>query len=129
MANFKRYLVEFDTGVDLHGMNYTKAAKKAVKNAISHCCLCGIQDLLGLEEPAAAIKVSVKLGCPAPDRIDTDEVLAQIPFGSVDIEVVSGGLTGKGLHVPSMGDGDSIVMVNALLTVWVDTDRIPAFNS
>lgn len=122
--NYKRYLVEFDTGVDLHGMDYTKAAKKAVKNAISHCCLCGIQDLLNLNDPSEAMKVSVKIGCPVPEAVDTAAVLEQIPFGSREIEVVSGGLSGKGLCVPSLGDGDSIVMVNALLTVWIDTDKI-----
>ena len=122
--NYKRYLVEFDTGVDLHGMDYTKAAKKAVKNAISHCCLCGIQDLLNLKDPSEAMKVSVKIGCPVPEEVDTAAVLEQIPFGSTKIEVVSGGLSGKGLCVPSLGNGDSIVMVNALLTVWIDTDKI-----
>ena len=35
----KRFLVEFGTGVDLHGGNVTKAAQKALRDAISHCCL------------------------------------------------------------------------------------------
>lgn len=124
MANYKRYLVEFDTGVDLHGMDYTKAAKKAVKNAISHCCLCGMEDLLNLQNPANAMKVSVRIGCPDPGAVRKDEILAQIPFGTTEIEVVPGGLSGKGLAVPALGDGDTIVMVNALLTVWVDTEKI-----
>ena len=32
----KRFLVEFGTGVDLHGGNVTKAAQKALRDAISH---------------------------------------------------------------------------------------------
>ena len=42
----KRFLVEFAMGTDLHGQNVTKAACKAVRNAISNCCLCGISDCL-----------------------------------------------------------------------------------
>ncbi|MCR4751203.1 MAG: Lin0512 family protein [Eubacterium sp.] len=121
--NYKRYLVEFDTGVDLHGRDYTKAAKKAVKNAISHCCLCGLHDLLHLENPADAMKVHIRIGCPEPDAIKKEEILAQIPFGQPEIEIVPGGLTGRGLCVPSLGEGDTIVMVNALLTVWIDMDK------
>ena len=124
MATYKRYLVEFDTGVDLHGMDYTKAAKKAVKNAISHCCLCSMQDLLNLENPADAMRVSIKIGCPDPAAVRKEEVLEQIPFGNPEIEVVHGGLAGKGLCVPTLGNGDTIVMVNALLTVWVDTEQV-----
>ena len=91
--NFKRYLVEFDTGVDLYGMDYTKAAEKAVKNAISHCCLCGLQDLLDLQTPADSMKVSVKIGSPDPEAVDQEAVLSQIPFGQTEIEVVPGGLS------------------------------------
>ena len=36
-----RYLIEFGQGVDLHGENATKAASKAILNAMSHCCMCG----------------------------------------------------------------------------------------
>ena len=46
----KRFLVEFAMGTDLHGQNVTKAACKAVRNAISNCCLCGISDCLGIED-------------------------------------------------------------------------------
>ena len=44
----KRFLVEFAMGTDLHGQNVTKAACKAVRNAISNCFLCGISDCLGV---------------------------------------------------------------------------------
>ena len=38
---WKRYLIEFGTGADLHGMDVMEAATRAVKNAVSHCCMSG----------------------------------------------------------------------------------------
>lgn len=122
---FKRYLVEFDTGADLHGMDVTKAAQKAVKGAISHCCMCGMEDLLNLKSPAQAIKVEVKIGSPFPEKVDVEAVKKALPaYSSIGIEVVPGGMTVQGLHVPALGDGDSIVLVNAAVTVFVDAEQI-----
>ncbi|MBQ1434455.1 MAG: Lin0512 family protein, partial [Clostridia bacterium] len=33
---WKRFIIEFGTGVDVHGIDVTKAAQKAVKDAVSH---------------------------------------------------------------------------------------------
>jgi len=117
---YKRYVVEFGMGADLHGGNLTKAAQKAVKDALSHCCLCGLQDILGLENPDAAMKVHVKIGCTAPEKVDKAEVMTMVPIGEAEIEVVQGGIHEKGLHVDRFGEGNLIEIVNAVLTVWVD---------
>lgn len=116
----KRFIVEFGTGVDLHGGDNTKAAKKAVKDAISHCCLCGLHDALGLDD-MSRLKVVIKVGVPSPEKLDVEELKVLIPFGTVEVEeVVVGGLSATGMHVDSMGEGDQIVIANAALTVWVD---------
>ena len=116
----KRYIVEIGTGVDLHGGDVTKAAQKAVKDAISRSCLCGLSDIMGLTSPDQ-IRIHLKIACPCPEKIDHDEVKKAVPFGSVDLEVVSGGLTERGLSVPRLGSGDTIVVVLAALTVYVKT--------
>lgn len=121
---YRRYLVEFGTGADLHGLDAAKAARRAVKNAMSHCCLCGIEDLLGIRDPGRAMKVQIRVGCPNPEQVAAEELAAMIPFGSPEVEVVPGGLCVRGLAVPSLGEGDSILLANAALTVWVDTDLI-----
>lgn len=36
----KKFIVEFGMGTDFHGQDVTKAAKKAVKDAVSRSCLC-----------------------------------------------------------------------------------------
>ena len=52
---WKRYLVEFGTGVDLHGMDVMEAARRAVRDAVSQCCMCGLVDLLGISDLEKAL--------------------------------------------------------------------------
>lgn len=113
----KRFVIEWGMGADIHGGDVTKAAQKAVKDAISHSCLCGLVEAYPLPDPNK-MQIEAKIGCPYPEKINKAEVRKGIPFGSVEIEVVQGGLTVKGLHLPSLGPGDKIVLVVAALTVY-----------
>jgi len=115
----KRYVVELGYGADLHGGNATKAAKRAVKDAVSRSCLCGLFEIAGMKDPGS-MHVQVKIGCPKPGEVDAKEVLEVIPFGSRELEVVEGGLVTQGLEVPELGSGDTIFVAVAALTVSVD---------
>jgi uncharacterized protein (TIGR02058 family) len=117
----KRFVVELGMGSDLHGGDVTKAAQKAIKDAVSHSCLCGLMDIVGLTDPNQ-MHVDVKLGCPDPERLDREAVLRAVPFGATSLEVVMGGLTVRGLSLPELGAGDTIVTVIAALTVYVELD-------
>ena len=79
----KRFLVEFAMGTDLHGQDVTKAACKAVRNAISNCCLCGISDCLGIDDLENHMHIHVKLGSTNPEGIDVEKVKAELPLGTV----------------------------------------------
>ena len=105
--------------MDLHGGDVTNAAQKAIKDAVSHSCLCGLFDIIGLTDPNQ-MHVEVKIACPYPERLNHQEVLKAVPFGSTKLEVVGGGLSVRGLHVPELGEGDTIVVAVAALTVYVD---------
>lgn len=117
----KRFIVELGYGADLHGGDVTKAAKRAVKDAISRNCLCGLFDILDIKNPDR-MHVAVKIGCPKPEEVDAAEVLKEIPFGSRVLEVISGGLSVKGLELPALGEGDTICVAIAALTAYVDRD-------
>ena len=117
----KRYIVEIGTGADLHGGDVTKAAQRAVKDAISRSCLCGLFDILGIDSPNR-MHVAIKLGCPHPEEIRKAEVLQMVPFGTKELEVVAGGLGVRGLNLPELGPGDTIVIAVAALTVYIDVD-------
>ena len=115
----KRYIVEIGMGADLHGKDVTKAAQRAIKDAVSRSCLCGLFDIAGIQHPSQ-MQIEVRIGCPNPEKLDLSEVQKAIPFGSVEIETVSGGLSVKGLHLPALGEGDDIMIAVAALTVYVD---------
>lgn len=119
----KRFIIEFGTGADFHGGDVTKAAQKAVKDAVSHSCLCGLVDIFGVKDPNE-MHIEVKVGCPYPERINRDEVSKAIPFGTVNLEVVPGGLATRGLSLPVLGEGDEIVIAVAALTVYIDTGKM-----
>ena len=65
---FKRYVVELGYGADLHGGDATKAATRAVKDAISRSCLCGLFEIMGMRDPNE-MHILVRIGCPKPDGI------------------------------------------------------------
>lgn len=120
----RRFINQIGIGSDQHGHNddCTNAAIKAVKNAISNNCLCGLSEICELREPKdlAKMKVHVKIGAPYPENIDEKKVLKAIPFGEKTIEVVKGGLIAQGIMIKELGDTlDKIIVCNAAVTVFV----------
>jgi len=126
---FKRYIIEIGTGVDLHGGDVTKAARKAVKDAISKSCLCGLSEILKIENLYERIKIDVLIATSKPEVIDVKKIIQDIPFGQVQVYVVNGGLAVKGIHVDSLGEGNVIEIVNAALTVFVDVNINNSFKN
>jgi uncharacterized protein (TIGR02058 family) len=109
-------------GVDQHGHNNdcTSAAIKAIKNAISNNCLCGLSEICELKEPKDLLRmvVHVKIGVPYPERLNEKKALKAIPFGKKSIEVVKGGLVAKGTMIEELGDtSDNIIVCNAAVSV------------
>ena len=122
MSNsIKKFIVEIGMGVDQHGHDNdcTDAAIKAIKNAISMNCLCGLSEICKLTNPNDMI-VHVVVSCPFPAKINTKKVLRALPFGSKSIEIVNGGMVAKGIMIPELGDtSDNIIVCNAAITVSV----------
>ena len=69
----KRVILEMGTGNDLHGGDYTKAAVRAVQDAIHHSSLTLIRTL-GLD--SRAMQVEVTIGVQQPDKVDAEMVKA-----------------------------------------------------
>ena len=116
----KRFIVELGTGVDLHGENVTEAACRAVKDAISKSCLCGLMEILDLKDPNR-IELEILVACPRPEDVDAELVKSVAPVGRKTLQAVAGGLQVKGLCVPQFGRNcDQIMVANASITVWVN---------
>jgi len=118
----KRYLVEFGTGVDVHGGNVTKAAKKALRDAISHCCMTGLTEVVGLDKIGEQLHLKVKIATPYKEKLDVKEALTGLPaYKHIDVEVVDGGLEVDGMFIKELDhEGTGIVIVNAAITVCLD---------
>lgn len=108
----KRVILEMGTGNDLHGGDYTKAAIRAVEDAIHHSSLSLIRTL-GLD--SGTMQVEVTIGVQRPDRVDAERVKAALPHGDVAVEVVKGGL-----DVPDESSTDVAVIASAAVAVRLD---------
>jgi len=108
----KRAILEMGSGNDLHGGDYTKAAIRAVEDAIHHSSLTFIRTL-GID--ARAMQVEVTIGVQRPERVDAERVKAALPHGTVTVKVVKGGL-----DVPDEGAGDTAVIASAAVAVRIE---------
>jgi len=86
----KRVILELGTGNDLHGGDYTKAALRAVQDALHHSSLAMIRALK--IDTRTGMFVDVTIGVQQPDKVDAEKVKASLPHGIVTVKVVKGGL-------------------------------------
>ena len=118
--NRKRFIVEIGTGIDIHGEDVTKAACRAVKDAVSRSCLCGLLEILELNN-LEDVQVDIQVASPNPDRVDLEQVMNEVPIGRKRARAVEGGMTAQGLCVPQFAPQcDQIVVANAAVTVFVN---------
>ncbi len=108
----KPMVLQFGMGTDIHGRDYTKAAVRALKDALSHNGL-DVARACGLS--AEAMRVEVRIGVPRPDLVDKAAVLAALPHGTGSVEVVAGGL-----EIANDAGSDAAVIANAAATVRLD---------
>ena len=108
----KRVILELGAGNDLHGADYTKAAIRAVEDAIHHSSLTMIRTL---KVDTKTMQVNVTIGVQQPERVDADKVKSVLPVGLVSVTVVKGGL-----DVPDDEAGDLAVIASAAVEVRLE---------
>ncbi len=125
--DYRRYLVEVGTGIDLHGEDETKAAQRAVKDAISHSSMVGLGQLFKVEsfaELEEALIVDVTVATPNPENVDRDAVLGVLPEGKRRIDVVEGGIRFPVSSTSEDAMTHGIVMANAVIVVLLDVNKL-----
>lgn len=105
----RRVILEMGTGNDLHGGDYTKAALRAVQDALHHSSLSMLR---ALKIPPAAMVIEVTIGVQRPDRVDLERVGASLPYGQVTARAVKGGL-----DIPDPAKDDPAVVASAAIVV------------
>ena len=110
----KRIILEMGTGNDLYGEDYTKAACRAVEDAIRHSSLILFRSL-GFDH--ADMQVQVTIGVQHPEKVDAELVAQKLPRGTASVRVVKGGL-----NVVDADNNSCTVVANAAVEAWLDID-------
>ena len=107
-----RVILELGTGNDLHGADYTKAALRAVQDALHHSSLSFIRSL---KIDKSKLEVEVTIGVQRPEQVDIEAVKRSLPVGSVTVRAVKGGL-----DVVDPEHNDPAVIASAAIAVRIE---------
>ena len=106
-----RVILELGSGNDLHGCDYTKAALRAVEDALHHSSLSFIRSL---KIDRSKVDVEVTIGVQRPEQVDIETVKRSLPLGNVSVKAVKGGL-----DVPDPESNDPAVIASAAIAVRI----------
>ena len=109
----KQVAIEIGMGTDLRGEDMTKAACRAVKDALHRNSLT-VAPALGF--PREAMVVDIRVGVPEPAEVDKAQVAACAPYGEISVEAVKGGL-----RVEHYSTSRTII-ANAIVSVSFDLE-------
>lgn len=107
-----RVILELGSGNDLHGSDYTKAALRAVQDALHHSSLAFIRSL---KIDKTRLDVEVTIGVQRPEQVDLEAVRKSLPVGNVTARAVKGGL-----DVADPENNDPAVIASAAIAVRID---------
>ena len=109
-----RIILEMGTGNDLYGQDYTKAAKRAIQDALHHSSIVMFKSLgISHEE----MRVQVTIGVQNPDALDIAALTAELPRGRAQVTAVKGGLD---IHDPE--NNQTHVVATAAIEAFVAVD-------
>lgn len=111
----KRLLTEFGMGTSLRRQDYTKAAKKALEDALWHNSI-NLAELFGFKKTDMIL--TVEIGVQQPAKVDVDVLATVFPYGQPTITVVKGGL-----DIPRP-DGNPTVIANAAISVSFEMEPV-----
>ena len=104
-----RWITEMGMGVDVNGGDYTRAAERAVSDALRHSSL---NFFAAAGKDREEMHIEVMIGVADPAAIDVDRIKAQVPYGTVTVTPTAGGL-----DVPAQTGDDVLIMANAAVLV------------
>ena len=108
----KRMVMELGMGTDIRGQDYTKAATRAVHNALRQNSLV-VADAFGVSRDD--MHVDIVIGVAKPEEVDHAAVAAMLPYGKGEVRVERGGM-----DTPKDDGSQGTIMANAALIVYLD---------
>ncbi|MGB3407431.1 MAG: Lin0512 family protein [Jannaschia sp.] len=112
----QQLIVEIGMGADVHGQDVTKAALRAVSDAIRHSSL----SVFTTWKRPNRMRIEVTIASPFPDALDKAAVAEALPYGTVEVISTFGGLTDDG-----MGGSSDTTLVIAGVRAFLDTEGHP----
>lgn len=110
----KRLILEMGTGTDLYGGDYTKAACRAVRDAIGHSSLSLFRSC-GYNHRDMTVKVTI--GVQKPEAVDVAAVAEVLPRGNPQVIVVEGGL-----NIEDATQDTPTVIASAAIEAFLEVD-------
>ena len=107
----QRMIIEMGMGNDQYGKDYTKAATRAIEDAIRHSSLPIFQ---ALDLSSDDMRVQVTVGVQEPELVDIDALKAALPRGQAEVMAAFGGL-----NVDNPETGGTIVIATASVEAFL----------
>jgi uncharacterized protein (TIGR02058 family) len=109
-----RMVMELGMGTSLVSQDYTKAACRAIQDALYHNSLHVAQAFGASPEDMV---VELEVGVQQPDQVDVEQVRQQIPYGRCSVRVVHGGL-----DIPQPHQRGTTTVANVAVVVYLDLE-------
>ena len=110
----KRIIFERGTGTALRSGQYTKAAIRAVEDALWHHSI-NVAEVFGVDK--SDMLIDVEIACQNPEQVDCDQVAGVFPYGQVHVSAVKGGLD---IVNPHYDDKRTTLIAHAAIHVSLD---------
>lgn len=113
----QRFILEMGMGNDLHGMDYQKAATRAIESALRRSTL-PIFESTGMDHKE--MRVAVTIGVQDPGALDLNALAEGLPRGRASVSAVKGGQ-----NVTNPENGETLVIATAAVEAFLpsQTDR------
>ena len=107
----QRFIIEMGMGNDQYGQDYSKAAARAIEDAIRHSSI-PMFEALGMDH--TAMRVQVTVGVQEPDKVDCAALLKALPRGRAEVKAVFGGQ-----NVTNPDSGNVLVIATAAVEAFL----------
>lgn len=118
MPTKKRFALELGQGTSLRSGDYTRAAERAVKDALWHNSLNMAQ---AFGAPKDAMIVDVEIAVQKPEAVDCDAVAKIFPYGNITVSARHGGL-----DIPKPDGSGSTLVAHAAVIVSFMVEEVSA---
>ena len=107
----QRFIIEMGMGNDQYGQDYTKAAARAIEDAIRHSA---IPMFAATGMSSDEMRVQVTVAVQKPEAVDTKVLAEKLPRGKATVTAIHGGL-----NVVNDETGTTLVIATAAVEAFL----------